>query len=148
MRRGYFVEGLGGAQFALPGALDRLRAGEAAGVVTLAAADPANPYGAALPWPDHPAGRPSRSAGAQVILLAGRLRRLRRTGRPQPARLLRRRRRPGGGGRGPRRPGSAPSPRVLRPRWTAHRSRASPLAAALAAAGFVPSYRGMVLRRP
>ncbi len=42
VRRGYFVEGLGGSQFALPGALDRLRAGEAPGVVTLAAADPAN----------------------------------------------------------------------------------------------------------
>ncbi|MBU1227228.1 MAG: hypothetical protein KJ698_08470, partial [Actinobacteria bacterium] len=39
----------------------------------LAAADPANPYGAALPWPEHGTGRPSRSAGARVVLVAGRL---------------------------------------------------------------------------
>jgi ATP-dependent Lhr-like helicase len=72
LRRGYFVEGLGGTQFALPGALDRLRGGGAEGPVALAAADPANPYGAAIPWPDHP-GRPSRSAGAFVVLVDGRL---------------------------------------------------------------------------
>ena len=63
VRRGYFVEGLGGAQFALPGALDRLRAGRSApgdsdgGTSArgtcwlLAATDPANPYGVTLPWP-------------------------------------------------------------------------------------------------
>src|SRR6266571_2075123 len=131
-RRGYFVEGLGAAQFALPGAVDRMRAmadsvlmsptghadggqaapadapwltagapvGQAAlpsapwpvpgsspaagrtgtepAVVVLAAADPANAYGAALPWPPRPdetAGghRPGRKAGALVILVAGRL---------------------------------------------------------------------------
>lgn len=70
VRRGYFVEGLGGAQFALPGAVDRIRSvGHASAV--LAAADPANPYGAALPWPDSD-GRPSRSAGAYVVLVDGR----------------------------------------------------------------------------
>ncbi|WP_020523485.1 ATP-dependent helicase [Catelliglobosispora koreensis] len=54
-RRGYFVEGLGAAQFALPGAVDRLRALEPNGrAVVLAATDPANPYGAALPWPSAP----------------------------------------------------------------------------------------------
>ena len=68
VRRGYFVAGCGAAQFALPGAVDRLRAvrersGEPAAVV-LAATDPANPYGAALPWPDRPEGRrPMRTAG-------------------------------------------------------------------------------------
>ena len=53
-RRGYFVEGLGGAQFALPAAIERLRAlrtDEPAGPLVLAATDPANPYGATLPWP-------------------------------------------------------------------------------------------------
>ena len=53
-RRGYFVEGLGGAQFALPAAIERLRglrADEPAGALVLAATDPANPYGATLPWP-------------------------------------------------------------------------------------------------
>ena len=73
VRRGYFVAGLGAAQFALPGAVDRLRArrdDEAEDVVILAAADPAQPYGAALPWPET-AGRPSRSAGAFVILVDG-----------------------------------------------------------------------------
>ncbi|HEY5886683.1 MAG TPA: DEAD/DEAH box helicase [Acidimicrobiales bacterium] len=71
VRRGYFVAGLGGAQFALPGAVDRLRAGrDGDGPVTLAAADPAQPYGAALGWPET-TGRPSRSAGAYVVLVDG-----------------------------------------------------------------------------
>ncbi len=83
-RRGYFVEGMGGAQFALPGAVERLRAGgtpagaQAGGTRTLvlAAADPAQPYGAALPWPRRGdaqpsrAGRPARVAGAYVVLVA------------------------------------------------------------------------------
>jgi len=75
VRRGYFVSGLGAAQFASPGAVDRLRslrnASPEAAVATLAAADPAQPYGAALAWPDS-AGRPSRSAGAYVLLRDGR----------------------------------------------------------------------------
>jgi ATP-dependent helicase Lhr and Lhr-like helicase len=73
VRRGYFVAGLGAAQFALPGAVDRLRArrdDEVEDVAILAAADPAQPYGAALPWPET-AGRPSRSAGAFVVLVDG-----------------------------------------------------------------------------
>jgi len=109
-RRGYFVEGLGAAQFALPGAVDRMRAMAdpalappgsvsppvsatltaetaspapasavaASSVVVLAAADPANAYGAALPWPPRPdetpgGHRPGRKAGALVILADGRL---------------------------------------------------------------------------
>jgi len=91
-RRGYFVEGLGGAQFALPGAVDRMRAAadppRAAGrvapgsnaerAVVLAAADPAQPYGAALPWPDRPgetasSHRPGRKAGALTVLVDGAL---------------------------------------------------------------------------
>jgi ATP-dependent Lhr-like helicase len=119
-RRGYFVEGLGAAQFALPGAVDRMRAmadsvtggptpaidapgaapvddaapwlaslpapatpasarsGSAEPAVVLAAADPANAYGAALPWPPRPdetpgGHRPGRKAGALVILVAGQL---------------------------------------------------------------------------
>ncbi len=91
-RRGYFVAGLGAAQFALPGAVDRLRAmaelptsgsatrpskeQPAARAVVLAASDPANPYGAALPWPEREnAGghRPGRKAGALVMLVDGRL---------------------------------------------------------------------------
>jgi len=112
-RRGYFVEGLGGAQFALPGAVDRMRAlagdtvaATAAGpaapdagadfllspaqpgraertedsrrAVVLAAADPAQPYGAALPWPARPeetasSHRPGRKAGAVVVLFNGQL---------------------------------------------------------------------------
>jgi len=99
-RRGYFVEGLGAAQFALPGAVDRMRAladtARAAGtidpwdtgvtprrhggpaVVVLAAADPANAYGAALPWPERPGEapgghRPGRKAGALVVLANGEL---------------------------------------------------------------------------
>ena len=93
-RRGYFVEGLGAAQFALPGAVDRMRAmagpapapadlarapaGPARSAVVLAASDPANAYGAALPWPARPdetpgGHRPGRKAGALVILADGEL---------------------------------------------------------------------------
>ena len=112
-RRGYFVEGLGAAQFALPGAVDRMRAmadtaraavtidpwgnGYPSGsardpwdasaragrpngppIVVLAAADPANAYGAALPWPERPGEapgghRPGRKAGALVVLASGEL---------------------------------------------------------------------------
>jgi len=108
-RRGYFVEGLGAAQFALPGAVDRMRAlagdlvtpgprlaeplppppplpwgppapsaGPAVAPVVLAAADPAQPYGAALPWPQRPdeaatGHKPGRKAGALVVLANGRL---------------------------------------------------------------------------
>ena len=110
-RRGYIVEGLGAAQFAVPGAIDRVRAmsrpdGDGSGQptfddapsggavhggrssrrrrhagaghgpsrVVLAAADPAQPYGAALPWPatvGETAHRPGRKAGALVVLVDG-----------------------------------------------------------------------------
>ncbi len=80
VRRGYFVDGLGAAQFAVPGAIDRLRACKepplSAGaeatrsVVVLAATDPAQPYGATLEWPTTD-GRPVRSAGAVVFLVDG-----------------------------------------------------------------------------
>ncbi len=73
-RRGYFVAGLGAAQFALPGAVDRLRGVREAepdsAPVVLAATDPAQPYGAALAWPESP-GRPARTAGAHVVLADG-----------------------------------------------------------------------------
>nr|MBA2569439.1 DEAD/DEAH box helicase [Actinomycetota bacterium] len=76
-RRGYFVEGLGGAQFALGGAVERLRElrpaeDEKHEPLVIAAADPAQPYGAALPWPKEAGGRAARVAGAQVVLLGGR----------------------------------------------------------------------------
>ncbi len=79
IRRGYFVDGLGAAQFALPGAVDRLRAcreplADQPRAHVLAAADPANPYGAALPWPRWSAEdrRPiQRAAGAYVVLVDG-----------------------------------------------------------------------------
>jgi ATP-dependent helicase Lhr and Lhr-like helicase len=89
-RRGYVVEGLGAAQFAAPGAVDRLRATVAdrrapTPALVLAATDPANPYGAALAWPDRPSAttaplgtqspghRPGRKAGALVVLVDGEL---------------------------------------------------------------------------
>nr|WP_226909259.1 ATP-dependent helicase [Georgenia ruanii] len=91
VRRGYLVEGLGAAQFALPEVVDRLRgdaaeltvrreraaAGDAAPrVALLAATDPANPYGATLGWPPTTAGeghRPGRKAGAAVVVVDGAL---------------------------------------------------------------------------
>jgi ATP-dependent Lhr-like helicase len=76
-RRGYFVEGLGAAQFALTGAVDRLRASqrvpEQPEALVLAASDPANPYGAALPWPEREGHRPGRKAGALVAMVDGAL---------------------------------------------------------------------------
>ncbi|MFI6288544.1 ATP-dependent helicase [Streptomyces sp. NPDC051018] len=85
-RRGYVVEGLGAAQFAMDGAVDRLRAAATARergdgrtapeAVVLAAADPANAYGAALPWPEPPDGaghKPGRKAGSLVVLVDGEL---------------------------------------------------------------------------
>lgn len=85
-RRGYVVEGLGAAQFAMDGAVDRLRAASTARdrtepganprALVLAAADPANAYGAALPWPEPPAGaghKPGRKAGSLVVLVDGEL---------------------------------------------------------------------------
>jgi len=78
VRRGYFVDGLGAAQFALPGAVERIRdlreASREPSVLALPAADPAQPYGAALPWPQGTgggSGRPSRTAGAYVVLASG-----------------------------------------------------------------------------
>jgi ATP-dependent helicase Lhr and Lhr-like helicase len=70
-RRGYFVEGLGGAQFALPGAVERLRAPSSAdeSPLVLAAVDPAQPYGAALPWPE--GAKAARAVGAYVVLSQG-----------------------------------------------------------------------------
>jgi ATP-dependent Lhr-like helicase len=78
VRRGYFVAGRGGLQFALPGALERLRqhrapGDEDAGAVVLAATDPANPYGVALPWPRGVSTRLQRAAGAHVVLVGGAL---------------------------------------------------------------------------
>ena len=141
-RRGYFVAGLGAAQFALPGAADRLRGERAADTppVVVAATDPAQLYGAALPWPER-AGRPVRTPGALVALHGG-----------EPVAYLE---------RGARRLltfGADPS------RWiealtdlvkngrlralTLERvddvpTRESPAAAALRAAGFVDAYRGL-----
>ncbi|NUP07743.1 MAG: DEAD/DEAH box helicase [Polyangiaceae bacterium] len=82
LRRGYFVDGLGAAQFARPGVEEELRAFREPqsehSVVRLSAVDPANPYGAVLPWPKQAgegsdAARLARAAGAHVFLLEGRL---------------------------------------------------------------------------
>jgi ATP-dependent Lhr-like helicase len=148
VRRGYFVAGLGAAQFALAGAVDRVRAARdpsnEPGVLTLAAADPAQPYGAALPWSATP-GRPSRAAGAFVVLDDG-----------APAVFLER-----GAKTAATFEGSDPS------RWAdalaalvkdgrlrrieletidGEPARKHPAAEALIAAGFADGYRGLALR--
>ena len=163
-RRGYFVEGLGAAQFAVPGAVDRLRAqprrpGGARRGLVLAATDPANPYGAALPWPERPA---TPSDGP-------------RAGWPPPRPQGRRRGRPGrrrpGALRRARRPDRCCRSRATPARWPrpaealAHAVRdgalgslavervdgeavlSSPLTEALAASGFRATPRGLRLRR-
>jgi ATP-dependent helicase Lhr and Lhr-like helicase len=146
-RRGYFVDGLGGSQFALAGAVDRLRAARDAepAVVALAATDPANPYGAALPWPaaDGDAGRMARTAGAFVVLDGGELRLyLERGGRS----LLTR----GSVGTEHVRALAAAAIRAGRvevQRVDGTPVRQSPLAPALIEAGFGQSPRGLVLWR-
>ena len=83
-RRGYFIDGLGAAQFGSAGAIDRLRTFSEPDlskpeVVALAATDPANAFGAALPWPEPSSAtestghRPGRKAGALVVLVDGAL---------------------------------------------------------------------------
>jgi ATP-dependent helicase Lhr and Lhr-like helicase len=157
VRRGYFVAGLGGAQFALPGAVDRLRHSRhdgsadrggdtAGGVLVLAATDPAQPYGAALAWPASN-GRPARTAGAYVVLADG-----------KPLVLVER------GGRGlvlfegwpddPRWPGAVAGlvrDGPLRSMTVARIDGAPvgehPAADRLVEEGFVVGYRGLVLRR-
>ena len=158
-RRGYFVAGLGAAQFALPGAVDRLRAArydEDGGVRTLAATDPAQPYGAALAWPrgaDDERLPLQRAAGAYVVLVDG-----------AAALYLER------GGRSLLTlPAAAADPELLAravsalpglvapggPMRELRLERVdrgpvadSPIAASLTDAGFRPSYRGYLLRRP
>ena len=79
VRRGFFVSGVAALQFALPGVLERLRNHRASGMeprtLTLAADDPANPYGSILPWPNFSAAgwTPTRAIGATVVLRDGML---------------------------------------------------------------------------
>ena len=73
MRRGYFIAGAGAAQFALPGAVDKLRDPPTEEHWVLAACDPANPYGTVVPWPSTTGHRPARRAGAMVVLRGGHL---------------------------------------------------------------------------
>ncbi len=75
VRRGYFVAGRGATQFALPGAEERLRdrSPSEGRTIVLAATDPANPYGALLPWPDSEARNAQRVPGAHVVIHHGRL---------------------------------------------------------------------------
>ncbi len=145
-RRGYFVDGLGAAQFAVPGAVDRLRElreGEES-IVVLAAADPGQPYGAALPWPEG-AGRPARVAGAYVALADG-----------VPAAFLERGARTlltFEDGREADWPDAVASlvkdgrlKRIELSRIDGEPVGSSPFAEALRSAGFVDGYRGLVLR--
>ncbi len=156
-RRGYFVAGLGAAQFALPGAVDRLRVArddDEPSVRILAATDPGQPYGAALAWPrgsDDERLPLQRAAGAYVVLVDG-----------LAVLYLER------GGRGLITLPAARAPEVRSRAVAALRSLVapggpmrelriervdrgpvgeSPLAALLAEAGFRPSYRGYLLRR-
>jgi ATP-dependent Lhr-like helicase len=152
-RRGWFVAGLGAAQFALPGAVDRLRAQRTiddesrARVIVLAATDPAQPYGAALAWPEreHGTARASRSAGAFVVLVDG-----------ECAAYLER------GGKALATFDAATIDRWAEALVDAHKqgrlprvqieriddepARSSPHADALRAAGFADGYRGLTLR--
>lgn len=161
-RRGYVVEGLGAAQFAMDGAVDRLRAAATArdraearpaprGVV-LAAADPANAYGAALPWPEPPTAaghKPGRKAGSMVVLVDGELALYMERGgksllvwpaEPDDPALLAAVEALAGAARAGRL-GTVTVERV-----NAESALTSPLARALEAAGFVPTPRGLRLR--
>jgi ATP-dependent Lhr-like helicase len=159
VRRGYFVSGLGGSQFAHPGALERLRARRESALCTeeepqaavLAAPDPANPYGATLPWPKADAGRLQRSAGAHVVLVDGVLVAHLRAGEGEIVTFL--------PGEEPSRSRAAAALARALARWCAAGRSAivwmsvdgepvgrSSLAGALKDAGFVPSGPGMRIR--
>lgn len=163
VRRGYLVDGLGAAQFALPHALERLRADarEHPGAQLLAATDPANPYGAALPWPERPVAdpsgeaatprhRPGRGAGACVVLVDGALvLYVERGGRTllsftdDPAALGPAARELAAGARA----GALGRLTVQRADGETALLRGSPLVTALADAGFIATPRGLRLRR-
>ncbi|MEZ5382144.1 MAG: DEAD/DEAH box helicase [Microthrixaceae bacterium] len=151
VRRGYFVAGLGAAQFAHEGAAERLRTERESvaaepQVRTLAAVDPAQPYGAALAWPDS-SGNPSRTVGAHVVLVDG-----------LPAAYLERGQRslvsfPGGGARPelwvPALACLVADGRVAKIELATIDGEPSPnhpLADTLKAAGFQTGYRGLTLR--
>ncbi|HET7685579.1 MAG TPA: DEAD/DEAH box helicase [Candidatus Limnocylindria bacterium] len=158
-RRGYFVDGLGAAQFALPGAVDRLRAardtdaGDGPMVTVLAAADPAQPYGAALAWPrrDDEERLPlQRAAGAYVVLVDGRAALYLERGGRSLFTL------PAGDDPDVAAPAVAALARLVAPTGPMRElaiervdrlpPAESALAEALRAAGFRPSYRAWVLR--
>ncbi|MFL5413683.1 MAG: DNA glycosylase AlkZ-like family protein, partial [Myxococcales bacterium] len=161
-RRGYFVAGLGATQFALPGAEERLRSlrepEDEPQTILIASTDPANPYGAALPWPARgdaaPESRPQRSAGSHVILdrgeLCGYLARGDRTllaflPAEEPARSRR------GRALAMALAGLVESGRrraLLLERVDGAPPEASPLAPFLAAAGFSPGQQGFLKRAP
>ena len=172
VRRGYFVAGLGAAQFALPAAVDDLRRANFDGAIILAADDPAQPYGAVLRWPESQ-GRPSRSVGARVVMVAGRpVAWLDRTGRSLVSFQTERTELEGSAPDSPA--GAEVSPEQRDIEWLTtlaarvsagelrfgkSRSleitkvngepvRTSHLRGPLEQAGFVESYRGMVLRAP
>ena len=152
-RRGWFVAGLGAAQFALPGAVDRLRAhrnvddDDPARVLVLAATDPGQPYGAALAWPEHalPSSRPARASGAFVVLVDGACAAYVERGGKSLLTF------PGvDGERWPEALVEAHKEGRL-PRLTIERiddepARTSPHAGALRAAGFADGYKGLTLR--
>jgi ATP-dependent Lhr-like helicase len=156
-RRGYFVAGLGAAQFALPGAVDRLRAvrdDETSTVRVLAATDPAQPYGAAIPWPrgaDDERLPLQRAAGAYVVLVDGQAALYLERGGRSLVRL------PAGADPEIAERAVAALPTLVAPGGPLRELRlervdrgpvtASPLAASLTVTGFRPSYRGWILRR-
>ena len=161
-QRGYFVESLGGAQFAVASTVDRLRSyldsvdpeRHEYQTVVLAAADPANPYGAALPWPDGP-HRPGRKAGALVALVDGELAWFLERGGRTLLSFTDDAGSPPCGGRGARRSGRCGSCPVPAGREDQRRAGAgtgrrrrpgAPCVAALTGAGFARTPRGLRLR--
>ncbi len=141
-RRGYFVEGLGGAQFGLPGAINRLRSSEPAGFVVLAASDPANAYGAAIAWPGHESVQLARRAGAYVAMDDGKLVAYVERGGRTVASF-------GDDGSHVAQALSLIAERIGE--WTVEQidgeaAAESPLRSDLVAVGFVPGYRGLTLR--
>ena len=149
LRRGYFVAGLGATQFALPGAVDRLRAqregSEAPKAVVLAATDPAQVYGASLPWPTRRAARPALRARWWCSSTGSRS----RTSTGVDARCSRSRARSSDDLWADTLAGIVKDGRVRSlelHRIDGEPASTSPVAPMLRAAGFVDGYRGLVLR--
>jgi ATP-dependent Lhr-like helicase len=147
VRRGYFVRGLSGIQFALPDVVDRLRRAASDRKRVVAASDPANPYGPILPVPGDGEYRPARVAGSWLVLVGGEPA-LAGEGRGRRLVPLREERIEAAVAALVEEAGAWPGGRIAVERWADQPVIGSPGEAVLAGAGFSRGPRRMAYRAP